>query len=391
MSEPEKILTHLHFDVPPGYKENDRLDVYLTTFVQNATRARVQKGIKEGKVRVCGKVITKPSYSVQANDTIDCEILRAPPVEIIPENIPLDIVFEDEDLLVVNKAAGMVVHPAFGHRTGTLVHALLHHVGGSAFQADSDDEDDTSEGFDDDGDDRDDRDDRDDVSQRSDKAPETNLSMVNAALRFAGDVVSRPGIVHRLDKDTSGLLVVAKNNETHANLARQFMNRTTRRRYEAIVWGVPTPPASTVDTFLARDPRDRRKVAVVKEAGGRNKMPGKRAITHYETMEPFGYCALVAFRLETGRTHQIRVHAAHIGNPIFGDTTYGGDRIRYGKDEGQRRAFYRNLFTKLPRQALHARSLGFKHPRTGEEMDFEAELPPDMVHVLGRLRTFDLV
>ena len=371
MSEPEKIITHLHFDVPSGYKENDRLDVYLTTFIQNATRARVQKGIKDGKVQVNGKVVSKPSYNVQADDVIVCEILKAPPVEIIPEAIDLDIVFEDQDLLVVNKAAGMVVHPAFGHRTGTLVHALLHHVGGAAIHLDTDEEE-------------------DEVDEDEDP-DETQLSSLNASPRFDGDVVLRPGIVHRLDKDTSGLLVIAKNDVTHAALAKQFMNRTTRRQYLAVVWGVPTPSKATIDTFLARDPKDRRKVAVVKESNIKSKLVGKRAITHYETVEPFGYCALCSFKLETGRTHQIRVHAAHIGNPIFGDTTYGGDRIRYGKDEGQRRAFYRNLFQKLPRQALHARSLGFKHPRTGEEMDFEVEMPEDMQHVVSRLRSFDLI
>ena len=375
MSEPEKIVTHVTLDVPPGYREGERLDVYLTTFIQNATRARVQNGIKEGKVVINGKVILKPSHTVIQSDKIVCAILKAPPVEIIPENIALDIVYEDEDLIVVNKSAGMVVHPAFGHRTGTLVHALLHHVGGASIIVDSED------------DDEDEGDDADDADPEID---ETNLSTINASPRFDGDVVLRPGIVHRLDKDTSGLLVVAKNDVTHAALARQFMNRTTRRRYQAIVWGVPTPKSGTIETDLARDPRDRRKVAVVKEVGGRAQAKGKHAITHYEIIEPFGYCSLVEFRLETGRTHQIRVHAAHIGNPIFGDTTYGGDRIRYGKDEGQRRTFYRNLFLQLPRQGLHARSLGFKHPTTGNEMDFEVEMPSDMLLVASRLRAFDL-
>ena len=377
--EPEKVESHLFIDVPPGYREGERLDVYLTTFIQNATRAKVQGGIKDGKVTINGKVITKPSATVLCNDKIVCAILKAPPVEIVAEDIPLEIHFEDDDLIVINKPAGMVVHPAFGHRTGTLVHALLHHVGGTTLTFDS--EDDIDSDADDDGDVVEDDGD-------NDTASETHLSSLNASPRFDGDVVLRPGIVHRLDKDTSGLLVVAKNDVTHAALARQFMNRTTRRRYQAIVWGVPTPKMGTIETELARDPRDRRKVAVVKEPS--SKIKSKPAITHYEIVEAFGYCSLVEFRLETGRTHQIRVHAAHIGNPIFGDTTYGGDRVRYGKDEGQRRAFYRNLFLQLPRQALHARSLGFKHPTTGVEMDFEVEMPADMLHVASRLRTFDL-
>jgi 23S rRNA pseudouridine1911/1915/1917 synthase len=373
MSEPEKIETRLEIAVPPGYREYERLDLYLTNVIQNATRAKVQKGIKEGHVTVNGKESRKPSSSVQPGDFIVCTIMKSPPVEIIPEDIALDIVYEDEDLLVVNKQAGMVVHPAFGHRTGTLVHALLHHVGGAPIVIDSEE----------DGEDA-------DSGDTDDEPDETGLSTINADPRFEGDVVLRPGIVHRLDKDTSGLLVVAKNDVAHAALARQFMNRTTRRRYEAIVWGIPTPESSTIITDLARDPHDRRKVGVVKEGGGRSKVKGKRAVTHYTVIEKFGYCSLVEFRLETGRTHQIRVHAAHIGNPIFGDTTYGGDRIRYGKDEGQRRTFYRNLFQRLPRQALHARSLGFKHPRTGEEMDFEVSMPEDMTHVVSRLRSFDL-
>lgn len=370
MDELKKVETHLLIDVPPGYREGERLDVYITSFIQNATRAKVQAGIKAGKVTVNGNIIVKPSTTILSNDKIVCAILKAPPVEIVAENIPLDILFEDDDLIVINKPAGMVVHPAFGHRTGTLVHALLHHVGGSTVTFDSDDED-SDENEDDDGD-----------------PDEINLSSLNASPRFDGDVVLRPGIVHRLDKDTSGLLVVAKNDMVHASLARQFMNRTTRRRYQAIVWGVPTPKSGTIETELARDPRDRRKVAVVKEPTA--KIKTKHAITHYEIVEAFGYSSLVEFRLETGRTHQIRVHAAHIGNPIFGDTTYGGDRVRYGKDEGQRRAFYRNLFLQIPRQALHARSLGFKHPTTGQEMDFEVEMPADMLHVTGRLRKFDL-
>lgn len=365
MSEPAKQPTEFRFDVPAGYQGGERLDVYLTGFLLNATRARVQKGIKEGQVVVNGEVSKKPSRVVQAGDLIICTLMKPPPMDILPEDIPLDVRYEDEHLLVINKAAGMVVHPAFGHRTGTLVHAVLHHIGADPILVESAAERDGPE------------DDDDDESE--------GLSTINLAPRFEGDPVLRPGIVHRLDKDTSGLLVVAKHDKAHVGLAKQFADRTTRRRYEAIVWGVPDPAEGRIETDLARDVRDRRKMATV-ESG-----QGKHAITHYKVLEPFGYTALTQFRLETGRTHQIRVHAAYIAHPIFGDPVYGGDRIRYGKDEGQRRTFYRNLFSVLPRQALHARSLGFKHPMTGEEMDFEAELPDDMVEVIDRLRKIDIV
>lgn len=372
MSEPDKQPTEFRFDVPAGYEAGERLDVYLTGFLLNATRARVQKGIKKGMVVVNNEVSTKPSRVVQAGDEIVCTLMKPPPMDILPEDIPLDVRYEDEHLLIVNKAAGMVVHPAFGHRTGTLVHALLHHMGSDPILLESSGDPD------------------DDSDEDSDDEPGSDgqiggLSTINLAPRFDGDPVLRPGIVHRLDKDTSGLLVVAKHDRAHAGLSRQFAERTTRRRYSAIVWGVPDPASGTVTTDLARDVRDRRKMATV-EAG-----KGKHAITHYRVVEPFGYTALAEFRLETGRTHQIRVHAAHIAHPIFGDPVYGGDRIRYGRDEGQRRTFYGNLFKALPRQALHARSLGFTHPMTGEEMDFEAELPDDMEHVLDRLRKVDLV
>jgi len=359
MSEPEKQPTEIAFNVPSGYKEAERLDVYLTGFIQNATRAKVQKGIKEGQVVVNTRVVRKPSHVVQAGDELVCTIMKAPAVEILPEDIEIDVRYEDDHLMVVNKAPGMVVHPAYGHRTGTLVHALLYHVGGGSILMD-DEED-------------------------AELDPDTGLSNVNLQPRYEGDVALRPGIVHRLDKDTSGLLVVAKNDVTHVALSRQFAERSTRRKYLAIVWGTPDEDEGTLDTELARDVRDRRKMAVV--APGK----GKRAITHYKTIEKFGYTTMTQFRLETGRTHQIRVHAAHLKHPIFGDVTYGGDRIRYGKDEGQRRAFYKNLFKMLPRQALHAASLGFKHPATGKEMDFDAELPQDMQDVVERLRSFDIV
>jgi len=341
--------------VPPGYREAARLDVYITRFLLNASRAKVQRGIKEGRVLINGRIVLKGSYLVQAGDEIVCRVLRPPPIIAQPEALPVDIVYEDEDLLLVNKAPGMVVHPAYGNRTGTLVNALLYHVGGGVVAVDEAGEIDAD----------------DEV---------VGLSTVNAAPRFAEDPALRPGIVHRLDKDTSGLMVVAKNDVAHVRLARQFEARTIRRRYLAIVWGVPEPPAGRIEAPLGRDPRDRKRVAVVAPSAG------KHAVTHYETVEVHAHTALLAFRLETGRTHQIRVHALHRGHPVLGDPTYGGQKIWQGPNTGNRRAFFKNLLEIMPRQALHAATLGFVHPRTGEQMDFSSPLPADMQTVLERLR-----
>lgn len=361
--EPDKVEQVVTLEVPPRYVEGGRLDVYITRFVPNASRSKVQRGIKEGQVTVNGTVVTKVSHPVQASDVIACRILRPPPMAVEPEAIPLDVVYEDEHLLVVDKAAGMVVHPAYGHRTGTLVHALLHHVGGGTFSLE-----DQGGGEDDEDGDGDD---------------DVGLSTMNAAPNRPGDASIRPGIVHRLDKDTSGLMVVAKDDVTHAGLARQFERRTIRRRYLALVWGVPDEPAGRIEAALGRDPRDRKKMAVVRPERG------KHAVTHYELVEAHAYTALLAFRLETGRTHQIRVHARYLGHPVLGDLTYDGQRIRKGPDLGTRKAFFRNLFERMPRQALHAHTLGFTHPRTGEALDFEAPLPDDMQYVLDRLRAVE--
>jgi len=351
-AHPETVI---ELEVPPGYHEEARLDVYITRFMPNASRSKVQRGIREGRVTVNGLLITRPSHTVLPGDVIQCRLPRPPPLEALPEALPLDIVFEDDALIIVNKAAGMVVHPAYGNRTGTLVNALLYHVGGQALHLDSDE--DTF--LDDD----------------------VGLSMVNAMPLQPGDPAIRPGIVHRLDKDTSGLMVVAKDDETHRGLARQFEARTIRRSYLGLVWGVPTPAAGIIDAAIGRDPRDRKKMAVVSPE------QGKEARTGYETVEDLGFTALVRFRLETGRTHQIRVHALHRGHPILGDPTYQGQQIRYGLRTAKRRAFFNNLFSIMPRQALHAQTLGFVHPRTGETVFFTSDLPEDFQEVLDRLRT----
>ena len=355
----EKQETVLTYDVPAGYRAAERLDVYLANHTENATRSKVQRAIKDGLLTVDGQVERKPSRVLQGGERIACRVMRPPPLVLTPEPIPLAVVYEDEHLLVVDKPAGMVVHPAYGHRSGTLVNALLHHVGAGAVSFEDADAD-------------------------ADEEPEDiGLSTTNAAPRFEGDLVVRPGIVHRLDKDTSGLIVVAKHDAAHAHLARQFMDRTIRRRYLALVWGVPEPAEGTVTTHLGRDPRDRKRVAVLPE--GR----GKHAVTHYAVEEALRHTALVRFRLETGRTHQIRVHARHLGHPILGDATYDGLRLHAGPDVGTRRAFFRNLFEAMLRQALHAHTLGFRHPATGEALDFESPLPADMRHVLERLRAVE--
>jgi 23S rRNA pseudouridine1911/1915/1917 synthase len=354
-TEPDKIETVVTLDVPVGYQENERVDVYLTRFLPNVSRAKVQQGVRAGAVTVNGKAIKRPSHALQAGDSIVCKIMRPPPIEAIPEDIPLDIVFEDESIIVVNKPAGMVVHPAYGNRTGTLVNALLHHVGAAPIRFDEDDED--------------------DEEPADDEA--IGLSTAFAGPVAEGDVSVRPGIVHRLDKDTSGLLVVAKNDVSHRHLAAQFFERTIRRRYQALVLGEPKERSGTVATQLGRDPRDRKRIAVVPES------QGKHAITHYELVEPFGLVSLVEFRLETGRTHQIRVHAAHLGTPVFGDEIYGGRSLT---GSGKRRQFLKNMLALMPRQALHAGTLGFAHPIDERWVEFEAPLPPDMSKAITRLR-----
>lgn len=348
-TEPDRIETEIVVSVPAGYREGARLDQYLTDYIQNATRSKVQQGIKAGQVRVNEVVTSKPSYSVQAGDHIVCTVMKPPPLDIIPQDIPLDIVYEDDALIIVDKAPGMVVHPAYGNRSGTMVNALLHHLGSDSIDMEDEDPYESLE-----------------------------LSSLNASPSFPGDPTVRPGIVHRLDKDTSGLLVVAKTDSDHAFLARQFHDHSIERVYKAILWGRLALDQGSVDEALGRSPRDRKKMAV--------SVDGKRAVTHYTVIERLAHTSLCEFKLETGRTHQIRVHAAHIGHPIVGDTTYGGDRIRSGPDTRSRNQFFRNLFQEMPRQALHAAVLGFIHPRSRETVRFESELPDDFRFVLQRLR-----
>ena len=339
--------------VPDTEAGGPRIDKYLTRFYPEASRTKIQRAIKKGHLKVNGEDVKK-SYPVAPGDEIVFRLIRKPPMQAEPEDIPLDVVHEDEDLLVVNKPAGMVVHPAPGHRSGTLVHALLHHVEGQAVAAD------------------------DDPAAADDEA--VGLSMVNALPDAPDHPVVRPGIVHRLDKGTSGLLVVAKRDRAHQSLAEQFKAHTVDRRYRAIVWGRFASPRGTIEGAIGRDPRHRQRMAVVAEDQGR------WAVTHYETVETHAHTSVVEFELETGRTHQIRVHARSRGHPLVGDPKYGGQRVRYGTQSDSRRAFFDQLFQTLPHPALHAYRLGFTHPTTGETMRFDADPPTAWQEGLRRLR-----
>ncbi len=339
--------------VPEPETDGPRIDKYLTRFYPEASRTKIQRSIKKGHLKVNGADVQK-SYAVEPGDEIVFRLIRKPPMQAEPEDIPLDIVYEDEDLLVVNKPAGMVVHPAPGHRSGTLVHALLHHVDGEEVAAD------------------------DDPAAADDE--DVGLSMINALPEAPDHPVVRPGIVHRLDKGTSGLLVVAKRDRAHQPLAEQFKAHTVDRRYRAIAWGHFSPPNGIIEGAIGRDPHHRQRMAVVPDA------EGKWAVTHYETIEAHAHTSVVEFQLETGRTHQIRVHASHRNHPLLGDPKYGGQTVRYGTQSTARRAFFEELFDVLPHPALHAYQLGFAHPTTGEDLHFEADPPTEWSHVLHQLR-----
>jgi len=310
-------------EVPAG-KKKERIDLFLASQIENATRSKIQKLIEADLVTVNGKAV-KPSYLVQPNDVIEATHPITPrPEETEPEEIPLDIVYEDEFLLVVNKPAGMVAHPAYANYTGTLVNALLHHT------------------------------------------------------KSLSGVPGRPGIVHRLDKDTSGLLVVAKDDFTHAKLAEQFSKHSAEREYRAICWGVFKERKGEIASNIARSKSDRKKFAV-------SSNEGKIAVTLYEVIEQFEFAAYLKLNLKTGRTHQIRVHLSSINHPVFGDETYGGRKIVYGIQTPKMKGRIQNLLEIMPRQALHAKTLGFIHPHKKEFMRFDSELPKDMKELLEKL------
>ncbi|MBQ1851168.1 MAG: RluA family pseudouridine synthase [Paludibacteraceae bacterium] len=322
---------HYRFTADPG-QTLIRVDKFLTDRITGASRSRVQQSADAGNVEVNGEP-QKSSYKVKPGDVVTV-MMSYPPKDtsIIPEDIPLDIVYEDNELLVVNKPAGMVVHPGHGNFQGTLLNALAWHFG--------------------------------------ERKPFE-----------AGD--DRLGLVHRIDKDTSGLLVIAKTPRSKADLSAQFFNKTTSRLYNALVWGVPDAEGVIVGN-IGRDPKDRLAMAVFPEGSEQ----GKHAVTHYRVLESFNYVSLVECRLETGRTHQIRAHFKHIGHPLFADERYGGDKILRGTTFAKYKQFVDNCFKICPRQALHARTLGFTHPVTREQMSFSSPLPQDMEALIEKWREY---
>jgi len=316
------------FDLPAG-KRKERIDLFLANSLENASRTRVQKLIDWGYVSVNGKIV-KANQKITAFDVIEVVIPCSPrPEKAEPEEIPIDVVYEDDYLLLVNKPPGLVVHPSFAHFTGTLVNALLFH---SKKLSPSEDEE-----------------------------------------------AIRPGIVHRIDKDTSGLLVVAKDEVTHARLAAQFAAHSAEREYWTVVWGVMKEPQGTIETLISRSKKDRKKFAVSKDEG-------KIAITKYEVIEYFEFATLLRVRLKTGRTHQIRVHFSSLGHPVFGDETYGGRALLFGSHLPKMKSRLDNLLEIMPRQALHAKTLGFTHPHSKEFMRFDSGLPADMQLLIEKLR-----
>ncbi len=307
-----------------------RIDKFLMDRLVNASRNRIQKAADAGFVMVDGKAV-KSSYKVKPLEVITIMMDRPRyENEIIPEDIPLDVVYEDADLMVINKPAGLVVHPGCGNYHGTLVNAIAWHL-------------------------------------RDNPSYDPNDPQV--------------GLVHRIDKDTSGLLVVAKTPDAKTHLGNQFFNKTTKRQYNALVWGNFDEDTGTIEGNIARHPKDRMQMAVFSDPE-----VGKHAVTHYRVLERFGYVTLVECILETGRTHQIRVHMKHIGHILFNDERYGGNEILKGTHFAKYKQFVNNCFDTCPRQALHARTLGFVHPRTGEEMFFTTELPDDMVQLISKWR-----
>lgn len=325
------VFEHYKLTVDPGQSQL-RIDKFLVNRVDNASRNRIQAAADAGSIIVNGRPV-KSNYKVKPGDEISI-VMDYPrrELKIIPEEIPLNIVYEDEQLLVINKPAGLVVHPGHGNYTGTMVNGLAWYL--------------------------------------------KDLPL------FAGND-PRPGLVHRIDKNTSGLLVVAKTELAKTKLGLQFFEKSTRREYVALVWGRLTDPEGTITGNIARSQKNRQ-VFTVYEDGEH----GKPAVTHYKVIEELGYVSLVECRLETGRTHQIRVHMKYIGHPVFNDDTYGGDQVLWGTTFAKYRQFVQNCFHIIPRQALHAKTLGFVHPVTGKEMMFDSELPADMSEAIGKWRSY---
>jgi 23S rRNA pseudouridine1911/1915/1917 synthase len=328
--ESGELYEHFRFVVDRGQSPL-RIDKYLMAKIEHASRNRIQNAAHAGTIFV-NDLVVKPNYKVKPLDVITI-VLAYPPrdTEIYPENIPINIVYEDDAIIVVNKAAGMVVHPGHGNFTGTLQNALLYHM------------------------------------QKTNPA----------------DPDTRPFLVHRIDKDTSGILLIAKNELAQTKLAKQFFDHTIDRTYVALVWGNPAEDTGTIDANIGRDIRNRLVQAVYDDPE-----KGRHAVTHYRVLERFGYVTLIECRLETGRTHQIRVHLRHIGHPLFNDESYGGSEILKGTTFAKYRQFVQNCFELLPRQALHAKSLGFIHPGSGKHLHFDSAFPADLESVVDKWRNY---
>jgi len=330
-NEEQELYEHFRFEADPGQKPL-RIDKFLVNKIENASRSKIQSAAEAENILVNNQAV-KSNYKVKPGDIISI-VMAYPPkeIELIPENIPLHIVYEDDQLIIVNKKPGMVVHPSYGHYSGTLVNALMYHL-------------------------------------------------KDLPLFKTGDL--RPGLVHRIDKNTSGLLVIAKTEQAMNKLAKQFFDKTTERRYIAIVWGSFKEKEGTIKGNIGRNIRNRKVMQVFPDGE-----QGKEAITHYKVIEELGYVTLVECKLETGRTHQIRVHFKHIGHPLFNDFEYGGDKILKGTTFTKYKQFVQNCFKILPRQALHAKTLGLTHPQTKKFIQFNSELPEDMTHVIEKWRKY---
>jgi len=327
--ELEALHEHYNFTASSG-QEPLRVDKYLMNFIEHATRNKIQQAAKDGCIWV-DNIPVKSNYKVKAGDQIRV-MLTHPPHEslLVAEDIPLTIVYEDDQLLVVNKNAGMVVHPGHGNYSGTLINALLHHFEGLPLNADD-----------------------------------------------------RPGLVHRIDKDTSGLLVVAKTPEAMTHLSKQFADKTSQREYIALVWGLIEDEEGTITGHIGRHLKNRLLMDVFEDGAH-----GKEAVTHFKVLERLNYVTLVSCQLETGRTHQIRAHFKHIGHPLFNDERYGGDQILKGTTFTKYKQFVHNSFKVLPRQALHAKTLGFEHPTSGKFLSFDSELPEDLNNCIEKWRSY---
>ena len=325
----QELHEHFAFDIDSG-QEPLRIDKFLMNRIENATRNKIQKAAKEGSIIVNEQVV-KSSYKVKKDDKIRI-LFTHPPYEnlLTPEEIDLNIEYEDDSIIIVNKKSGMVVHPGHGNYSGTLINALLYHF--------------------------------------------ENLPNNSS---------NRPGLVHRIDKDTSGLLVIAKTEKSMTFLANQFFKKSVEREYYALVWGDLKDDEGEINAPIGRNPKNRLQMIVYEDLEG-----GKEAITNYKVIERFGYVTLISCRLKTGRTHQIRVHMKYLGHTIFNDERYGGDKILKGTVYSKYKQFVDNCFKLLPRQALHAKTLGFIHPKTKEKLSFDTEVPDDMTSVIDKWRLY---